>query len=265
MGHHVGMKPVAIVRRTSPALEDGLVSHIDRVPVDAELARRQHEGYCAALADAGYELRYVEDAPELGDAVYVEDTVVVVDDVAVLSRPGAPERRPEVDGTEAVVRELGLTVHRIEEPGTLDGGDVLQVGSRVYVGRGGRTNGAGIAQLREILAPLGRTVVPVRLTEVLHLKSAVTALPDDTMLVLEDLVEPGALPAGRPVVEEPGCHVVPLVDGTVLISASAPKTIETLEDLGFRTRPVEISEFEKREGCVTCLSVLVRGAAERQA
>ena len=251
------MLPVAIVRRTSAALQDGLTSHIARVPVDTGLARRQHEAYCAALADAGYELRHVEDAPGLGDAVYVEDTVVVVDDVAVLSRPGAVERRPEVDGTEAVVHDLGLTVHRIEEPGTLDGGDVLQVGSRVYVGRGGRTNAAGIAQLRDILAPLGRTVVPVRLTEVLHLKSAVTALPDDTLLLLPELLEPGALPTGRPVEEEPGCHVVPLVDGTVLISSSAPKTIQALEDLGFRTRPVDISEFEKREGCVTCLSVLV--------
>jgi dimethylargininase len=251
------MTPVAIVRRTSSALQDGLTSHIARVPVDVDLARRQHEAYCAALTDAGYDLRYVEDAAELADAVDVEDTVVVFGDIAVRTRPGAPERRPEVAGTEAVLRELGLTVHRISEPATLDGGDVLQVGSTVYVGRGGRTNGAGIAQLRELVRPLGRTVVPVRLTEVLHLKSAVTALPDGTMLVLDDLVEQGALPPGRPVTEEAGCHVVPLVDGTVLISASAPRTRDALEDLGFGTRPVEISEFEKREGCVTCLSVLV--------
>ncbi|HET8602074.1 MAG TPA: N(G),N(G)-dimethylarginine dimethylaminohydrolase [Segeticoccus sp.] len=251
------MPPIALVRRTSAALQEGLTSHIERVPVDTELAEQQHEAYCAALVDAGYDLRYVEDAPHLPDAVYVEDTAVVVDDLAVLSRPGASERRGEVAGTEKLLREAGLRLHTIEEPGTLDGGDVLQVGSTVFVGRGGRTNGAGIAQLRDLLAPLGRTVVPVRLTEVLHLKSAVTALPDGTLLVHRDLVEPGALPPARRVSEEAGCHVVPLADGTVLISASAPRTIADLEDLGFRTRPVPMTEFEKREGCVTCLSILL--------
>lgn len=253
------MQPIALVRRTSAALEDGLTTHIDRVPVDTDLAQRQHHAYCAALEAAGYEVRFVEDAPDLADAVYVEDTAVVVGDVAVLGRAGAPERRPEVAGTEKVLRDLGLSLHAIEEPGTLDGGDVLQVGSTVYVGRGGRTNAAGIAQLRDVLVPLGRTVVPVRLTEVLHLKSAVTALPDHTMLVHRDLVEPGALPPARRVSEESGCHVVPLADGSVLISESAPRTIADLEDLGFRTRPVPMTEFEKREGCVTCLSILVHG------
>ncbi|MEO8851661.1 MAG: N(G),N(G)-dimethylarginine dimethylaminohydrolase [Allobranchiibius sp.] len=250
------MSPIALVRRTSPALESGITSHIDRVAVDTDLAQRQHEAYCAALQDAGYDLHYVEDAPDLADAVYVEDTAVVVGNVAVLANPAAPERRGEVKGTEKVLRELGLQIQRISDPGTLDGGDILQVGSTIYVGRGGRTNGAGIAQLREFLAPLGRTVVPVRLTQVLHLKSAVTALPDGTMLMhRSDLVEDGALPAARMVSEDSGCHVVPLIDGTLLISDSAPETIAELEDLGFRTRPVPMSEFEKREGCVTCLSI----------
>lgn len=255
------MQPIALVRRTSAALRDGITSHIERLPVDPDLAERQHRAYCRALADAGYEVRHVEDAPDLPDAVYVEDTAVVVDDVAVLTRPGAPERRPEVAGTEEVLRQLGLTVHALVAPGTLDGGDVLQVGRTVYVGRGGRTNGEGIAQLRALLAPLGRSVVPVRLTEVLHLKSAATVLPDGTLLVHRELFEPGALPPARPVPEEAGCHVVPLRDGSVLISESAPRTRQLIEDLGFRTRPVPMTEFEKREGCVTCLSILVdRGA-----
>ncbi len=251
------MSPSALVRRPSAALQDGLTSHIERVSVDTDLALEQHGAYCAALEDAGYELCFVEDAPDLADAVYVEDTAVVVDDVAVLARPGAVERRDEVAGTKRVLRDLGLTLHEIEHPGTLDGGDVLQVGTTVYVGRGGRTNGAGIAQLAWFLAPLGRTVVPVRLTDVLHLKSAVTALPDGTMLMHHELVEPGALPVARRVTEEAGCHVVPLADGTVLISESAPRTIAELTDLGFSPRPVPITEFEKREGCVTCLSILL--------
>ena len=165
----------------------------------------------------------------------------------------------EVAGVAGIVRSLGLRTARIQEPGTLDGGDVLQAGHTVYVGRGGRTNGAGIRQLRALLAPLGRTVTGVPLGEVLHLKSAVTALPDGTFLLLPDLVPAGLFPAVRPVTEESGCHVVPLGGDRVLIAASAPRTAASLEDLGFTPVVVDISEFEKLEGCVTCLSVLLPG------
>jgi dimethylargininase len=184
---------------------------------------------------------------------------VVCADLAVLTRPGAPERRPELAGVAELAGSLGLRTARIEEPGTLDGGDVLQAGRTVYVGRGGRTNGAGIAQLRALLAPLGRTVVGVPLRNVLHLKSAVTALPDGTFLLLPDLVPASLFPAVRPVAEESGCHVVPLGGDRVLIAASAPRTAGLLDDLGFSPVVVDISEFEKLEGCVTCLSVLLPG------
>ena len=127
------------------------------------------------------------------------------------------------------------------------------------MGRGGRTNGEGIRQLRSLLAPLDRTVIAVPLGNVLHLKSAVTALPDGTFLLLPELVPAGLFPAVRPVAEESGCHVVPLGGDRVLIAASAPGTAELLEDLGFTPVVVEISEFEKLEGCVTCLSVLLPG------
>jgi len=162
-----------------------------------------------------------------------------------------------VPGVAEVIESLGLRTARIEAPGTLDGGDVLQAGPAVYVGRGGRTNGEGIRQLRALLAPLGRAVVGVPLGAVLHLKSAVTALPDGTFLLLPDLVPAGLFPAVRPVTEESGCHVVPLGGDRVLIAASAPGTAASLEDLGFTPVVVDISEFEKLEGCVTCLSVLL--------
>jgi dimethylargininase len=227
------------------------------VPVDVDRAREQHAGYCAALESAGWRLEHVEPGTGLPDAVFVEDTVVVVDSTAVITRSGAPERRPEAKGTEDVVRRLGLDVVHLSGEATLDGGDVLQVGNTVYVGRGGRTNAEGIRQLRHVLEPLGRVVVPVRLRNVLHLKSAVTALPDGTVLALPELLEPGVFPASRPVAEEEGCHVVVLGPGEVLISASAPRTAESIADLGFDVRVVEVTEFEKLEGCVTCLSVLV--------
>jgi dimethylargininase len=251
---------IALVRRPTADVADGIVTHIERVPVDAELAAEQHAGYRAALAAAGWEVREVEPAPGCPDATFVEDSVVVVGRTAILTRSGAEARRGETAGTEKAVRDLGLDVVRITEPGTLDGGDVLQVGTTVYVGRGGRTNAAGISQLRAHVAPLGRTVVPVGLEAVLHLKSAVTALPDGTFLALPELLEPGVFPVARPVTEEAGCHVVPLGGEDVLISASAPRTADRLADLGFRPRVVDISEFEKREGCVTCLSVRLRFA-----
>jgi dimethylargininase len=246
-----------LVRPPSSRLAEGIVTHISRTTVDVELARAQHATYAKALAASGWQVEQVPVAEDCPDSVFVEDAVVVCGDLAVLTRPGAPPRRPEVDGVAQAMAPLGLRTARIEAPGTLDGGDVLQAGATVYVGRGGRTNGEGIRQLRALLAPLGRTVVGVPLGAVLHLKSAVTALPDGTFLLLPDLVPAGLFPAVRPVTEESGCHVVPLGGDRVLIAASAPRTAETLADLGFTPVVVDISEYEKLEGCVTCLSVLL--------
>jgi dimethylargininase len=246
-----------MVRPPSSRLAEGIVTHISRTTVDVELARTQHAAYASALAASGWQVEQVPVAEDCPDSVFVEDAVVVCDDLAVLTRPGAPQRRPEIDGVAQAMASLGLRTARIEAPGTLDGGDVLQAGTTVYVGRGGRTNGEGIRQLRALLAPLGRTVVGVPLGAVLHLKSAVTALPDGTFLLLPDLVPAGLFPAVRPVTEESGCHVVPLGGDRVLIAASAPRTAASLADLGFTPVVVDISEYEKLEGCVTCLSVLL--------
>jgi dimethylargininase len=163
-------------------MAEGIVTHGERRPADADLAVRQHAAYVEALAGAGWAIREVPPVDDLPDSAFVEDTLVVCGDLAVLARPGAPERQAEVSGTEEAVGELGLEIARIEEPGTLDGGDVLQVGSTLYVGRGGRTNGEGIRQLRRHAASRARAVVPVPLRKVLHLKSAVTALPDGTII-----------------------------------------------------------------------------------
>ena len=256
------MRPVTgtiLVRQPSSRLAEGIVTHISRTPVDLAVARIQHAAYADALAASGWTVRQAPAADDCPDSVFIEDAVVTCEDLAVLTRPGAPARRAEVTGVAEAVRSLGLRTACIDEPGTLDGGDVLQAGATVYVGRGGRTNGEGIRQLRSLLAPLGRTVVAVPLGDVLHLKSAVTALPDGTFLLLPEPVPAGLFPAVRPVVEEGGCHVVPLGGDRVLIAASAPRTAGLLEDLGFTAVVVDIGEFEKLEGCVTCLSVLLPG------
>jgi dimethylargininase len=252
---------VALVRRPSPRMADGITTHIDRVPADGALAVRQHAAYVEAVARAGWSVREVSAADDLPDSAFVEDTVVVLDDLAVVTRPGAGERRAEVAGAEEAIRSLGLAVVRIEAPGTLDGGDVLQVGRTVYVGRSGRTNGEGIRQLRRHASTRGRTVVPVRLHRVLHLKSAVTALPDGTFIASDpSLFDRSPFPTMRIVPEEEGAHVVRMGGGTILMSAAAPRSAEMFDDLGFDVITVEIGEFEKREGCVTCLSVLVAAA-----
>jgi dimethylargininase len=241
-------------------MAEGLVTHIDRRPVDVALAMEQWHGYVAALRDNGWETTEVEPAPDLPDSGFVEDSVVVYGDLAVLARSGAAERRSEPAGAERAVRELGYRVCGIEAPGTLDGGDVLKFGNTVWVGHGGRTDAEGIRQLRQHLAPFGATVVTVPLTKVLHLKSAVTALPDGTVIGYPPAVDdPGVWDPFLAVPEEPGCHVVLLDEKTLLMSARAPRTAAMFETRGYRTVRVDIGEFEKLEGCVTCLSVRLRG------
>lgn len=253
------MRPTALVRRPGPRLAEGLVTHIERRPVDPTLALRQWEAYVAALESAGWDLVEVPPADACPDAVFVEDTVVMFRNVAVISRPGADERKPEIEGTEKVLEALGCSMNRIHGPGTLDGGDVLKVGDTVYVGRGGRTNAEGAAQLRSILEPLGATVITVPVQKVLHLKSAVTALPDGTVIGHLPLVDDVAVfDRFRPVPEESGAHVVLIGEDRVLMAADAPRSAELFSELGYEPVTVDISEFQKLEGCVTCLSVRLR-------
>jgi dimethylargininase len=239
-------------------MAEGIVTYGERAPVDAGLAATQHAAYMRALEDAGWAIREVSHSDELPDSAFVEDTIVVCDELAVLTRPGAAERRGEVAGTEEAVRALGLETARIEEPGTLDGGDVLQVGTTLYAGRGGRTNAEGIRQLSRLVAARGFDVVTVPLNRVLHLKSAVTALPDGTVIAADpSLLDTSPFPGIRVVPEEAGSHVILLGGGTVLMAASAPRSAELFADWGFEVVAVDIGEFEKMEGCVTCLSVLI--------
>jgi dimethylargininase len=245
----------ALVRAPGPRLAEGIVTHVRRRPVDVDLAARQHAEYVAALADAGWRVREVEPSDAHPDAVFVEDTVVVCGDLAVLCRSGAPRRRGETLGTEKAVRDLGLRVARIEAPATLDGGDVLQAGGTVYVGRSGRTNEEGVCELARLLG--ARRVVPVAVDGRLHLKSAMTALPDGSLIGLPQHVDTSVLPGLRVAPEPAGAHVAVLGPDHVLLAASAPRTAARLAADGWRVTRVDISEFEALEGCVTCLSVLI--------
>ncbi|MFE1291693.1 dimethylargininase [Streptomyces sp. NPDC058751] len=249
----------ALVRRPGPRLAEGLVTHVERTAVDVGRAVGQWEAYTGALRAHGWETVEVDPAEDCPDSVFVEDAVVVFRNVALVTRPGAESRRAETPAVEEAVARLGCSVNRIRHPGTLDGGDVLKVGDTVYVGRGGRTNAAGVQQLRAVFEPLGARVVAVPVGKVLHLKSAVTALPDGTVIGHEPLVDtPSLFPRFLAVPEESGAHVVLLGGNRLLMAASAPRTAELLAGLGHEPVVVDIGEFEKLEGCVTCLSVRLR-------
>ncbi|MGW8456499.1 dimethylargininase [Streptomyces niveus] len=249
----------ALVRRPGPRLTEGLLTHLERTPVDAGLALAQWESYTAALREHGWETTEVAPADDCPDAVFVEDPVVVFRDVALMARSGAASRRPETAAVEEALSALGCRVERVAAPGTLDGGDVLKVGDTVYVGQGGRTNADGLRQLRAAFEPLGARVVAVPVSRALHLKSAVTALPDGTVIGYAPLVDdPSLFPRFLSVPEEGGSHVVLLGGGKLLLAASAPRSADVFAGLGLEPVPVDIGEFEKLEGCVTCLSVRLR-------
>lgn len=255
-------RPAAFVRRPSPRLSEGLVTHIERSDdVDADLALTQWQGYVDALRAAGYTTVEVDPAPDCPDSVFVEDAMVVAGDLAVVTAPGAPSRQTETDGARAAAEAAGLTVVDLTDApveGTiaLDGGDVLKVGDTAYVGVGGRTTEAGAQALAHHLATVGRTVVPVQIRKTLHLKSQVTALPDGTVVGYEPLVDdPAFWPSFLAVPEPEGAHVVALGGQTVLMSDQAPQSAQLFRDRGWEVVAVPIGEFVKLEGCVTCLSV----------
>jgi dimethylargininase len=259
------MPCIAVVRVPSSRLADGEVTHIERRPLDVARAVDQHTANVALLAAHGCTIRHAPPLEEHPDGVFVEDVVVVVDDLAVLTRPGAASRRGEVASMEPVVRELGLRVATIEGPGTLDGGDVCAVGDTLFVGRTSRTDDHGIARLAELVAPLGRTVVPVAVTGCLHLKTAVTALPDGSVVAVPGWVDPAVFTARgvavRTASEPSGGDVLSLPDlgagPRVVLSAAAPRTAAMLDAAGFAVAVVDVDELHRVEAGVTCMSVLV--------
>jgi dimethylargininase len=250
--------PYVLVRPPAATLDDGIVTFIERQPVDLDLARDQWQRYVAALEAAGWSIVEVDLDDTLPDSVFVEDTVVMFDDLAVVTNPAQPTRNPEIVATARKVEELGIDATSLTD-GTLDGGDVLKVGRQVYVGLSGTTSAPAVDQLRQLLRPRGWTVTALPVTRALHLKSAVTALPDGTVIGYPPLVDdPDLFDRFLEVPEEHGAHVVVLDERTVLMSSAAPRTAALFRDRGLEVVAVDISEFEKRDGCVTCLSVRVR-------
>jgi dimethylargininase len=250
---------LALTHLPSPNLGHGLRTHVARRPIDHDLAVRQHEAYCQMLRACGAEVRTLDVNRDLPDGTFLEDTAVVLDEVAVLASMGAEERRAELVAIEAELRHHRV-LHRIELPALLEGGDVLLVGRTLLVGLSCRTDSAGVHAFEAIVRRYGYRVVPVPVRGCLHLKTACTALPDGRLLVNPAWVEMAALrgfeilrvPEGEPW----AANTLP-INRTVCLAAEHARTADLLRQQGYDVRSVPLSEFAKAEGGVTCLALLV--------
>lgn len=250
--------PLAITRGVSPRFNDCEITHIDRTPIDLDIAQRQHRGYVDALKRLGCDIVELPADTDLPDSVFVEDTAFILPEAAVITRPGADSRKPE---TEAIAQALSL--HKkllfLREPATLDGGDVLVVGKRIFIGISTRSNNEAVAQLNGLLGKFGYTVTGVRLNGCLHLKSAVTRVDDKTLLINRNWVDAGSFTDYGLIDVDPSepyaANCLPIGEA-VIFPASFPKTREKLEAHGFDIVSVEVDELAKAEGAVTCCSLI---------
>jgi len=250
---------IAFVREVGRALARCELTHLERVAIDSALAVRQHQQYTAELQALGCRLEWLPPLPEHADGVFVEDTAVLVPEVAVITRPGAPSRRGEVASVAAALGRH-LPLRRITEPATLEGGDVLRIGRTLYVGISGRTNAAGVAQLAAVLEPLGYAVRAVSMRGCLHLKSACTFIAPDLLLVNPSWVDPAMFDVRAVVTVDEGEALAAntlSVGAVTLVSSAYPRTQRRLEAAGVAARAVDVSELHKAEAALTCLSVML--------
>jgi dimethylargininase len=224
-----------------------------------ERARAQHRAYEQTLARLGCSLHRLPEEPELPDSVFVEDVALVLDEVAVILRPGAASRRPESETIAQALAPYREVIH-LRGPGTVDGGDVLLVGKALVVGRSSRSNAEGIAELATMVRPYGYTVREAAVSGCLHLKSAVTEIGEGALLLNRAWVDPTDLSAWRLIEIDPGepyaANALRVGETLVYPSAAFPATAEKLNRLGYRLEPVDLSELAKAEGAVTCCSLV---------
>lgn len=250
---------IAITRDVSPRFNDCEITHIERTPINLEVARAQHRAYVDALKRLSCEVMELPAEADLPDSVFVEDTAFILPEVAVITRPGADTRKPE---TESIIRALSphIKIVRIHEPATLDGGDVLVVGRKIFVGLSTRSNQSAIDQLNELLGGYGYSVTGVDLRDCLHLKTAVTRIDDTTLLINRDWVNAGHFEGFDLIDVDPSepmaANCLPVGDA-IIYPTSFPRTRAKLEERGHRIVSVQVDELAKAEGAVTCCSLIL--------
>jgi dimethylargininase len=252
----------AFTRAVSPRLAECALTHLDRNPIDAARAAAQHAAYEGALKDAGLDVIRLPELPDDPDAVFVEDTALLLGEHAVITRPGAPSRADETESTAEGLAPF-FTIHRLAA-GTLDGGDVLRIGNTLYVGQSSRTDASGTAALADVAAPLGYKVMPVELGRCLHLKTAVTFAGLDgegrpTLLVNPEWVDPALFLGTDPVFTAEGEHNAGncvRAGERLIMAVGSPRTVARLRDRGFTVVEIDLSELQKAEAGGTCMSLI---------
>ncbi len=252
---------IAITREVSPSLGDCELSFVPRHPIDVDRARVQHAAYCHVLEACGCEVIALPAEPGLPDSVFVEDAAIVLDELAIITRPGATSRRDEA---ASLTPALGAfrRLETIQAPATIDGGDVLCIGRDIHVGQAARSNAEAIAQLRAMVAPHGYRVHGVATHGCLHLKSAVTQVADDTLLIQPAWVDASLFGGFRLIEVDPGeAHAANAlrIGDNVVYPDSFPRTARRLADAGIALKTVDVSELQKAEGATTCCSLVFRG------
>lgn len=254
---------IALTRGVSASLAQCELTFLDRQPIDVERARSQHGNYEQALRTLGCRVETLPEEPDLPDAVFVEDLALVLDEVAILTRPGVESRRPEADAI-TVALEHYRSLRFIQPPGTLEGGDILRLGRSLFVGLSGRSNQDGIRQLQEMTAPFGYSVQPATLRGCLHLKSAVTDITPDRLLLNPEWVAPETFEGWAWTGVAPGeAHAANAlrIGGSVIYPRSFPRTFDILGRLGLQIHALDVSEIQKAEGAVTCCSLVFEAGA----
>ena len=250
---------IAITRHISSRFNECEITHIERTPIDLEIARSQHEAYVRALAELGCQVIELPEETELPDSVFVEDTAFILPEVAVITRPGADSRKPEVESIIPALSPYRPLLH-VATPATVDGGDVLVAGKQIFVGMSTRSNREVVIQLNALLEDFGYKVWGVELRDCLHLKTAVTRVNDQTLLLNKAWVDASNFP-GYDLIEidasEPFAANCLPVRGKIIYPTTFPKTRNLLENKGFRIVPVDLSELAKAEGAVTCCSLII--------
>jgi dimethylargininase len=253
------MRLIALIREVSPSIGRCELTHLERRPIDVGKAREQHRQYEKCLADLGCQIHRLPAEADLPDSVFVEDTAVVLDELAVIMRPGAESRRAETPTVADALKPF-RRLYTIEPPGTMDGGDLLSLNRVLYVGLSSRTNTAGLEQLDAICRPFGYSVEPVGINKCLHLKTAVTRVGPNVLLVNRAWLEVDAF-RGLEFVDvdpsEPMAANALLIGESLVYPRAHERTRRRLEKRGLSVTAVDVSELAKAEGGVTCCTLIL--------
>jgi len=250
---------IAITRKISPRFNECEITYIDRTPINLDIARTQHQAYVNTLAEVGCQIIELPAEADLPDSVFVEDAAFVLPEVAVITRPGADSRKPETESIIPALSPYRALVH-VTEPATVDGGDVLVLGKNIYVGKSTRSNKVAVRQMQELLDVYGYKVIDVTLHNCLHLKTAITRVDDNTVLINPNWVDTFHFKDFDWIEVDPSepfaANCLPIND-RIIFPTAFPKTRAKLEARGHKIQVVTVDEIAKAEGAVTCCSLII--------